>query len=186
MNKKTLILIVMTISMLLAVSLVNAQEPDRLTAWTDKAEYAAGDTGTLTIIFYNDGSNSVAIQSITVIFNEWRAYKNGQWEGNQTIQVNQAVVSKGVYEKAVTFTVPTNGRAKSTFAQITVQTELGTVSGGYYISVAQTPKYMDQLITIFTVQVVLIIVCTVIIAATVFLSVRRPQVMWKTEEKPQA
>jgi hypothetical protein len=28
-------------------------------------------------------------------------------------------------------------------------------------------------------------VCTVIIAATIFLSVRRPQVTWKAEEKAQ-
>jgi hypothetical protein len=42
---------------------------------------------------------------------------------------------------------------------------------------------MDQIITLFTIQVVLLIVCTIIIAATIFLSTRRPQIMWKTEEK---
>jgi len=38
-------------------------------------------------------------------------------------------------------------------------------------------------VTLFTIQAVLLIVCTVIIAATIFLSARRPQVTWKAEEK---
>jgi hypothetical protein len=44
---------------------------------------------------------------------------------------------------------------------------------------------MDKLVTLFTVQVVLLIVCTIIIAATIFLSARKPQVTWKAEEKAQ-
>jgi len=44
---------------------------------------------------------------------------------------------------------------------------------------------MDKLVTLFTVLVVLVIVCTIIIAATIFLSARKPQVTWKPEEKPE-
>jgi len=42
---------------------------------------------------------------------------------------------------------------------------------------------MEQIITLFTIQVVLLIVCTIIIAATIFLSARRPRITWKAEEK---
>ena len=170
------------------VSLANAQVPEVITAWTEKPEYAPGETGTLHIVFYNDRTSAVTIEKITIVFDEWRAYRNDQWEGNQTIQVNQAVVSKGTYEKAVTFTVPTDGRAKSTDVSITFKTtEAGSISldPKYSISVLQTSKYMEQIVMIFTIQVVLIIVCTIILAATIFLSVRRPQVTWRTEEKAQ-
>jgi hypothetical protein len=40
---------------------------------------------------------------------------------------------------------------------------------------------MDKIITLFTIQAVLLIICTIIIAATIFLSVRRPRVTWKKE-----
>jgi hypothetical protein len=60
---------------------------------------------------------------------------------------------------------------------------LGTIYGDNLIYITQTPRYMDQIITLFTIQVVLLIVCTIIVAATIFLSARRPQIMWKSEEK---
>ena len=52
----------------------------------------------------------------------------------------------------------------------------------YEIQVVKTPVYMDQIVTIFTIQVVLLIICTIIIAATIFLSARRPQITWRREE----
>ena len=174
----------MTVSMLLLVPLVNAQPPT-VTAWTDKSEYAPGEKGTLHVVFYNDGASAVTIEEIEVIFTGWRAYINDEWQGNQTIEIDQAVVSKGIYEKEITFTVPTDGRAESTSVDITITTELADISPLWdpYISVAYTPKYMEQVVTLFTVQVVLLIVCTIIIAATIFLSARRPQVTWKQAEK---
>ncbi len=173
----------MTVSMLLLAGLVNAQ-PETLTVWTDKSEYALGETGTLHIVFYNDEDSAVTIEKITIIFDGWRAYRNGKWEGNQTIEINQAVVSKGVYEKDISFTVPTDGRAKSVNVPITIKTtELGNIYEYHFITVTETPKYMEQVVTLFTIQVVLLIVCTIIIAATIFLSARRPQVRWRPEEK---
>ena len=172
----------MTVSMLLLVPLANAQPP--VTVWTDKSEYAPGEKGTLHVVFYNNGASAVTIEEIEIVFEGWRAYINDEWQGNQTIEIDQAVVSKGVYEKEITFTVPTDGRAESTTVHITIRTtELGDIDRYPDVSVAYTPKYMEQVVTLFTVQVVLLIVCTIIIAATIFLSARRPQVTWKQAEK---
>jgi len=184
LNKKVFVFIVMTVSMLLLAGLVNAQPA--VTVWTDKSEYAPGQTGTLHIVFYNDEDSAVTIEKITIIFDGWRAYLNGNWEGNQTLEINQAVVSKGVYEKETSFTVPTDGRAKSTNVNIAIKTtELGSIYEYYLVTVTEMPKYMEQVVTLFTIQVVLLIVCTIIIAATIFLSARRPQVMWRPAEKAE-
>lgn len=172
----------MTVSMLLLAPLVNAQEV--VTVWTDQSEYASGETGTLYIVFYNYKDSAVTIEKITIIFDEWRAYRNDNWEGNQTLEINQAIISEGTYEKETTFTVPTDGRAESTNVDITIETtELPNIEEDLWITVTETPKYMEQVVTLFTIQVVLLIVSTIIIAATIFLSARRPQVTWKPTEK---
>lgn len=184
MNKKIFALIMVILSMLSLASLASADEPPILTAWTDKSEYSPGETGTLHIVFYNGENSAVTIEEVTIVFQNWRAYKNDEWKGNQTLEINEAVVSKGTYETETTFVVPTDGRAISTSVSIRVQTtELGNIYSYPSIMVAETPKYMEQIVTVFTIQVVLIIVCTIIIAATIFLSARRPQMMWQKEEK---
>ena len=186
LNKKIFALVILAVSALLLIPLTNAQ-PQQLTTWTDKPEYAPGEAGTLNIVFYNSRASAVTIEKIFIVFDNWRAYRNGQWEGNQTLTVSQAVVSGGIYTTSLAFTVPTDGRAVSTSVDITIQTtEVGNIhpTDGS-ITVVTTPRYMDQIATLFTIQVVLIIVCTVIIAATIFLSARRPQVTWKAEEKAQ-
>jgi len=182
-------LVIVAVSALLLIPLINAAEPhpQEMMAWTDKWEYAPGEAGTLNIVFYNDGASAVTVQKVFVVFTEWWVYKDGNWEGNQTLTLTPAVAvaGKGVYATSVDFTVPTDGRATSTSVAITIRTaEVGDVGPLYgSVVVATTPRYMDQIVTLLTVQVVLIIVCTVIIAATIFLSARRPQVTWKAEEK---
>ena len=190
LNKKIFALVIMAVSAFILIPLTHADmTPQQLTTWTDKSEYAPGETGTLNIVFYNNRASAVTIQKIFVVFNNWRAYKSGQWEGNQTLTPTPAVAvaGKGVYATSVTFTVPTDGRAVSTSVDITIQTtevgDIGLLDGS--VAVTTTPKFMDQIVTLFTIQVVLIIVCTVIIAATIFLSVRRPQVTWRAEEKAE-
>lgn len=81
MNKKIFALVIMAVSALILIPLTNA-EPQQLTTWTDKPEYAPGEAGTLNIVFYNYRASAVTIQKIIVVFNNWRAYKSGQWEGN--------------------------------------------------------------------------------------------------------
>jgi hypothetical protein len=72
--------------------------------------------------------------------------------------------------------------------QVTIETdEFGDLIYGYpevpRIQVVLTPRHIEQIVTLFTIQEVLIIVCTIIIAATVFLSSRRPKPVWKAEEQ---
>ena len=187
MNKKTFALIIVTLSILSLVSLASAQEPKRITVWTDRSEYAPGETGILYIVFYNDGPDAVEIEKIFIIFEYWRAYKNDQWEGNKTLEINKAVVSRGVYATETTFTVPIDGRAVSTIVDVIVRTEDGDVYIPVLqkpsITVAETPRHMEQIVTLFTVQVVPTIVYTIIIAATIFLSSRRPKIIWQKEER---
>lgn len=188
MNSKILI----CLSMLLFVALAQAQGPSEIiTAWTDKPYYSAGQSGKLYIAYNNIRDSPVTIRNITIIFEEWWAYDKtkGTWIGNLTYEPpeNEKTLTEHtirVFE--VSFTVPTDGRAKTTNVDIKVYTNLPTPDRPDEkprINVVETPVYMDQIITLFTIQVVLLIVCTVIIAATIFLSARRPQVMWKAEEK---
>jgi len=187
LNKKACALIMMILSILSLVSLVSAQEPRRITIWTDRLEYAPGETGILYIVFYNDGPDAVEIEKIMIVFEHWRAYKDDEWEGNKTLKVNEAIVSRGVYSTDTTFTVPIDGRAVSTVVNVIVRTEDGDVSIPVLerpsVTVAETPRHVEQFMTLFTIQVVLTIVCTIIIAATIFLSSRRPKIIWQKEEK---
>ena len=186
MNKKGFTLFLIAVSMLMITAVAHAdEEPPQVTVRTDKAEYAAGESGTMHFSFYNNLGSAITLKKIIIVYREWQAYRNGQWEGNLTINVNTAIISKGIFENETKFTVPTDGRSKDNCSvSLKFETDtLGTLYGYDVIYVAQTPRYMDQVITLFTIQVVLLIVCTIIIAATIFLSARRPQIMWKTEEK---
>ena len=191
MNKQTFIFLLLISFMFLAAPLINAEEPERFTVWTDKPEYAPGESGKLYIVFYNNYGFSIEIEQVTVIFDEWRAYLDGKWEGNWTKIEKSAVAPEDVFKLSVEFTVPEDGRAKTTNVQILIETtEVGNISWpeypeGFYISVVQAPKYLEQIITLFTIQVVLIIVCTIIIAATIFLSSRKPQVIKEIEQKTE-
>jgi len=188
MNRKTLALNIAILSALLCVSLASAQEPKDITAWTDKPNYNPGESGILYIVFYNNRDRALTLEKVTVTFESWQAYKDGTWEGNQTITVNKAIATGETHLMEVTFTVPTDGRAVSTALDIRVYTtEAGIITPPtakeFYVYVSETPNYMEQIVTLFTIQTVLTIVCTIIIAATIFLSVRGPQIIWRKQEK---
>ncbi|MGQ9530554.1 MAG: hypothetical protein ACUVQX_03210 [Candidatus Bathycorpusculaceae bacterium] len=192
MNRKILTLNLICLSMLLFIALAQAQGPSEvITVWTDKPQYSAGQTGKLYITYNNVRDSPVTIRNISIVFEEWWAYdktKNA-WIGNLTYEPpegEKTLTEHTIRVFEVSFTVPTDGRATKTKVDIKVYTNLPTPdrpSEKPTINVFETPVYMEQIITLFTIQVVLLIVCTVIIAATIFLSARRPQVMWKAEEK---
>ncbi len=189
LNKKIIALIIMAVSMLLITPLVNAQEPDEVTVWTSKPNYAPGEKGTLYVAFYNNRDVAVTIKNITITYYAWRAYVGGTWVGNETHTMDVPLSGKGTKllneVVDITFTVPTDGRAINTTVQVKIGTDRGFEYGYANINVPETPSYMEQIVTLFTVQVVLIIVCTIIIAATIFLSARRPRVMWRREERAE-
>ena len=190
--KKILALSLLCISAILFAPLAQAGGPSEIvTAWTDKHEYSPGQTGKLYVAYNNIREDPVTMRNITVVFSEWWAYINNAWVGNLTYKPSEnektiAEHTTRVFE--ISFTVPSDGRARLTNAKIKVYTNLpgsDEPSSDPAISVFETPVYEEQIITLFTIQVVLLIVCTIIIAATIFLSARRPQVTWKPEEKAE-
>jgi hypothetical protein len=180
-----LVLSAVILSIVLCVPLVTAAyEPNDVTVWTDKQKYVPGEKGTLYVAFYNSIDVAVTIQSITIIYNSWKAYSGENWIGNETRTVNIPLSGKGAHVfNDITFTVPTDGRAVNTSVSVEIKTDHGYEYGGGYINVPKVPSYMEQIVTLFTILVVLLIVCTIIIAATIFLSARRPQVMWRRPEE---
>jgi len=181
------VLSAIAVSAILLASVATALAPPDVTVWSSKEKFAPGEKGTLNVAFYNDDTDAVAIKNVTIVYTSWAAYIGGQWVGNQTITMDVPI--SGLSSKLlndvtdISFTVPTDGRATSTSVQVTIGTDSGYRFGSGYINVPQTPSYMDQIISLFTIQVILIIVGALIIAATIFLSSRRPQVTWKAEQK---
>lgn len=185
LNKKAFVILTLVAMMCAATPLANSQPaPPTLSVTTSKLDYAPGETGILYLDFHNDAGSAVTVKKVYIVFTSWRAYIKNKWEGNLTIVVNQAVASRGVFENETRFTVPSDGRARDTQVIVTVETEeRGDFSYYGSVSVPPTPRYMDQIVTLLTVLLALVIVCTVILAAAIFLSARRPQVTWSKEEK---
>jgi hypothetical protein len=187
LNKKMLVLTAVILSTVLCVPLVfAAYEPYEVTVWTDKQKYVAGEKGTLYIAFYNKRDVAVTIENITVTYYSWATYTGEKWVGNETQTMTVPLSAKDTHVFSdITFTVPTDGRAVSTSVYVEIGTDHGYKYGGGSINVPEVPSYMEQIVTILTILVVLVIVCTIIIAATIFLSARRPQVTWKPTEKTE-
>jgi len=167
-------------------------------AYTKDLQYMPGQTGTLYIAVLNYKSDPVELSNITIYYSWFNYAADKGWVGNDTIILSstEKTLSSdgGKFEKEVQFTIPNDGSLDLTspyqHADITVYDKDGNAvaSGMAYIKVAVPLYYMaiqdvDKLTTLFTVQVILLIVCTIVIAATIFLSARRPQVTWKAEEK---
>jgi hypothetical protein len=186
-RKFILILMAIALSTLTFTMPVNAAAHVEIYGYVDKTQYMPGDKGTLNIWIVNDGTEDVILKSVTIKY-PWNAFYI--WEGNETIKgINAAILQGGNWSTSRTFTVPTDGRATGGNIIVEVVTSTITRTKPIPITVASAPAYgslqdMDKLVTLFTVQVVLVIVCTIIIAATIFLSARKPQVTWKAEEKP--
>lgn len=178
-------------AMLIIAPLVNAAPTVSIYGYTDKTEYQPGSTGTLSFWVYNEGPDDIVLKNITIEY----PWYGPLWGGNKTIAAIDVALSSGKnWSSTDSFTIPTDGRATSGYIDITVVYTFGTSTitrtQSIYLSVISSSAYtlfndMDKIVTLFTVLVVLIIVCTIIIAATVFLSARRPQVTWAKEPKAE-
>jgi hypothetical protein len=111
------------------------------------------------------------------------------WGGNLTISGSDAVINpQGNWTTSLTFTVPNDGRATSGAIHITVVTDkIPSETGSIFLNVATATgvvafENMDTLLMLFTFLIIITLICTVIIAAAIFLSARRPQVTWKAEQ----
>ena len=191
--KRKLVLIVMAIALsaLTFTMPVKAVAHVEIYGYVDKTQYMPGETVTLKFYIYNDGPDEIVLKNVSIYY----PWYSPIWGGNETIKNIDAVLSKVKnWNNTQTFTIPNDGRATGSKIHLectyTIGTSMYTHSDDIPINLASTPTYeslkdMDKLVTLFTVQVVLLIVCTIIIAATIFLSARKPQVTWKAEEKAQ-
>jgi len=91
---------------------------------TDRSGYLPGDSGTLYITVRNTGSQALTVKNITVEY-PWWAFITDHWDGNFTATgINQALSQNQNYNTQYTFTLPTDGRAHSGSASITVATDV--------------------------------------------------------------
>jgi hypothetical protein len=161
--------------------------------YTDRPQYKPGETVTLKFFIYNWGPEDIILKNVSIFF----PWYSPLWGGNTTIKtINVALTQDQNWTPAQTFTfmVPTDGRSVGGNIQIDFVFTFGddaySRSDSIPLSVASAPGYlafenMDRIVTLFTVLVVLVIVCTGIIAATIFLSKGRSHVTWKAEQKTE-
>lgn len=186
-GKILLFLLTITLITLVSVSNVGAVADIEIYGYTDKTQYMPGEKGTLKLLIYNEGTEDIILYNVTIEY-PWHSYYI--WEGNETITINQPVMVGKNWNTTISFTIPTDGRAISGNIHVTAVTdEIPSRVRNFPLNIAGTPVYtatqdMDKIVTLFTILVVLLIVCTVIIAATLFLTGRRPQVTW-AKEKPE-
>lgn len=189
MKKRICIPAIIVLSLMLFIGAVNAQITiATVTVRTDKPRYLPGESGKIYITYYNPESYPVSIDNITIVYGKWQAYIGDKWVGNETIGVELTPVEKkGIRSLTpVDFTVPNDGRAaESCDVTVKIGTSAGFKDASTTIYIAQTPYYMQQIITLLTILVILLIVCTIIISATIFLSTRKPQVTRRETEKPE-
>jgi uncharacterized membrane protein len=185
--RKILILFVVVAGISLAFSpLCRAFPSVTVYGYTDKVYYKPGDTGTLEFWVYNSGTDDLILKNVTIHY-PWYS-PVGLWGGNITITPSTSVVivAGGNWSDTSSFTVPNDGRVSggTNSISINVVTDKITRSSSIPMNLAITPSYyslqdMDQLLTWLMVLVTAIVVCTLIIAAVVFLSVRRLRMMSK-------
>ncbi len=190
MKKKILPLLMVTALIALVLTpLANASADFSIYGYTDKTYYKRGEAGTLKFWIYNDGDQDLILKNITIQY----PWYSPIWGGNETMKsLDQTITVNGNASFSSSFTVPSDGRAMGGYIQVKAVTDKHTPFAPEYIpiNVAGAPSYgsledMDKIVMLFTVLVVLVIICTVIIAATIFLSARRPAAMWSKEEKIQ-
>lgn len=195
------IIVAMTVSPLLLMSLAYAPAPSTVNiyAWTDKTYYDPGGSGTLTIVIRNDRTDTnLILENITITY-PWFAYLGNKWDGNDTITpsppFNLSKNGAKVYNTTVTFTVPNDGRASSLgiglvdsvvrSSEISIQVAVDKSPFVYTdyvpLDLRSSPSYtsvqdMGTTNTLLAVLVVLLVVCTLIITATMFLTSRKPKV----------
>lgn len=191
MNRKIPALVILVSCLILvgSAAIAASAAPSTITVWTDKQQYAPGDKGTLYVAYYNGQNDPVQIKNITVTYNNWNAYIGGAWVGNITKTYTNVLIAAGGSQtfSDITFTVPSDSRAQSTSVSVIVATNSPNAflwpEGACNIFVYTTPVYMQQIVSLLTILVVLVIIATIIIAAVIFLSPRRPQMMWRSEPK---
>lgn len=192
MKEKILILLVVLAAASLAFSpLCRATASLQVYGYTDQTYYKPGDTGTLKFWVYNSGTEDLILKNVTIYYPWYNSV--GLWGGNETItpSTSTVIAAGGNWSSTSSFTVPNDGRVVGVSGSISINvvTDKTTRSSSISISLLSVPFYFslqnaDQLMTWLMVLMVVIVLCTLIIAGAIFLSMRRRQMTWKQEVKP--
>lgn len=159
----------------------------KIEVWTDKPEYAPAEKGKLKISILNGLDKPVDINEIYIEY-PWLKYnaQTHEWEGNKTLPEDgkpplATIASNGGdYYTEVGFEVPNDGRIIGVPDLIMVHVDSSEGEDYFYanLSVMSYTLNMavvdiDKWMTILTAAIV---ICTIILAAVVFLSARRPTI----------
>ncbi len=171
----------------IAVTYAEVPAEFRVQVWTDKTQYDPGDKGKLRISILNGLDKPVDINEIYIEF-PWLTYNahTDEWEGNVTLPEDgdEALAtiqsSGGDYYTEVPFEVPNDGRVGGltdwgSLANVHVDTSEGEDDFHAYISVMSSTLNMAiaELGNWMTILTAAIVICTIILAAVMFLSMRR-------------
>jgi len=165
--------------------------------YTDKLQYMPGETVTINLWVYNKGPDEIVLKNVTVQL----PWYSPVWGGNYTVDAQNYVLPKGQsWNKTIRdIEIPQDGRVDGggNIKVIVVYAIGSTIytpefKNAIHLSVIE-PSYtytsmenMDRLLTLLTVLTVLVVVCTIIVAAVIFLSSRRPKAVWVEEEKEKS
>jgi len=170
-GKTSTLLLATVVLALIFVPLARAQVPQvEIYGYVDKVQYSPGETGELKIWIVNEGDVALIFQNITVVY-PWSSYL--PWEGNETRKEIGTVISVGGNTTLTfSFTVPNDGRAVTTGPSFSVNVETDKDDDWESIpmNIANPPwnmaiQGMNNLVTLITVQTIMIIVAIIIAAA---------------------
>jgi len=165
--------------------------------YTDKLQYMPGETVTINLWVYNKGPDEIVLKNVTVQL----PWYSPVWGGNYTVDAQNYVLPKGQSWNTTirNIEIPHDGRADGggNIKVIVVYAIGSTIytpefKNAIHLSVIElsytytSMENMDKLLTLLTVLTVLVVVCTIIVAAVIFLSSRRPKAIWVEEEKEKS
>jgi len=159
----------------------------------DKVQYESGGQGKISITIRNTSDDPIEVKNVSIQFASWMMYTVDGWDelGNWTVVYSEPITvgsNKTVALEDISFTVPTDGRATSTYVYLWIYTNKPSPLYQWETVSVIDPfdqsrlRALDNIVMLLTVVAILAIISAIIIAAAVFLSGRRPGVTWQKEE----
>jgi len=179
--KVKLIIIALALASLFFLPLCKAQYPNaHIYAYTDKPYYNVGDTVTLKFWIMNTGTEDLILDNVSLTYPWYDSHVNF---GNATIAPANIVIHQGGnWSDTFTFTVPNDGRATGGSIGIYAVLDKTTAGTSVDLNVLTVPTSIEDtgtFLTWFIILVAIILICTLIIAAALFMSKHRTPVMTK-------
>jgi hypothetical protein len=132
---------------------------------------------TLKFWVYNGGPVDLILYNVSIYY----PWYNTIWDGNMTVQPSSSTVISahgGNWSDTISFIVPNDGRATGGNITIEVVTDKITSSSYIPLNVAGVPTYVvlqsvNEPTTLFLAVIVVMIICTAILAAVILVYGRR-------------